>query len=85
MSSTIADPPHKPLADDWWDYSDQFTLRDAYDDPLSDFATADADGVFRAGGYIVQEAWTRAIASSLAGLDLPPVRVEVPDVVMANT
>jgi CDK-activating kinase assembly factor MAT1 len=84
MTSAIADPPYQPLADNWWDYSDLYTLRNDYDDPMSDIVRSDINGVFRAGGYIVQEAWTRAISSALAGIDMLPARAEDPDVVMDN-
>ncbi|KAH7107740.1 CDK-activating kinase assembly factor [Auriculariales sp. MPI-PUGE-AT-0066] len=83
IASTIADPPYKPLADDWWDYSDLYTMQNDYDDPMSDAVRSDPNGVFRAGGYIVQEAWGRALSSAVAGLDMKPV--SVPDVIMANS
>lgn len=79
----VPDPPHVPLSDDWWDYSDRFTLRDNYDDPMSDAVRADVDGIFRAGGYRVEESWERAIRFAVAGLDLRPLDSS-PDVVMST-
>ncbi|EJD53259.1 CDK-activating kinase assembly factor [Auricularia subglabra TFB-10046 SS5] len=79
----LADPPHLPLSDNWWDYSDRFTLQRTYDDPLSDAVRADTRGIFRAGGYRVEEAWERAIRYSVAGLEISPVN-DSPDVVMST-
>lgn len=46
----IPDVPHVPIQDDWYAYEDKFTLRDNYDDPVSDAVRRDREGVMRAGG-----------------------------------
>lgn len=44
-----------------------------YDDPYSEAVRRDRDGVMRAGGYKVEEAWGRALRSGVASLDLAPL------------
>jgi len=73
QSTVIPDPPHIPLQDDWYSYEDRYTLRDHYDDMYSDAVRKDREGVMRAGGYRVEEAWDRALRCAVAGLDLPPL------------
>lgn len=70
----IPDVPHVPIQDDWYAYEDKFTLRDNYDDPVSDAVRRDREGVMRAGGYRVEEAWERALRYAVAGLDLAPAQ-----------
>lgn len=72
--STIPDPPHVPLQDDWYAYEDKFTLRSGgYYDPISEAVRRDADGIMRAGGYVVEDIWERAIRTAVAGLDISPL------------
>ena len=53
--------------------SDQFQLRiDGYPDFLSEAVRKDREGIMRAGGYKVEEAWERALRSAVAALHLPP-------------
>lgn len=73
QSTVIPDPPHIPLQDDWYSYEDHYTLRDRYDDMYSDAVRKDSEGIMRAGGYRVEEAWDRALRCAVAGLDLPPL------------
>ena len=62
------------LQDDWYDYSGLFSLLpEGYVDPSSAAVRQDRDGVMRAGGYIVEQAWERAIRCAVAGLDIPPL------------
>lgn len=88
QSTVIPDVPHVPLQDDWYAYEDKFTLRDNYDDPISEAVRRDREGIMRAGGYRVEEAWQRALTFAVAGLDLRPLGMSEPlpdpDVVMAN-
>ncbi|KAI0316782.1 CDK-activating kinase assembly factor MAT1-domain-containing protein [Amylostereum chailletii] len=72
QSAAVPDVPHVPLQDDWYAYEDMYTLRDSYYDPASDAVRRDREGVMRAGGYRVEEAWDRALRSAVAGLDIPP-------------
>jgi CDK-activating kinase assembly factor MAT1 len=67
-----------------------FEIRDVYEDRVSEAVRKDRDGIMRAGGYRVEEAWERAIRSAVAGLDIQPLAgmdyvVENPgsDIVMA--
>lgn len=71
--STVPDPPHVPLQDDWYAYEDKFALRSGgYYDPISEAIRKDADGIMRAGGYVVEDIWERAIRTAVAGLDISP-------------
>lgn len=70
----MPDVPHVPLQDDWYAYEDKFTLRSNYDDPASEAVRRDREGIMRAGGYMVEEAWERALRSAVAGLDLAPLQ-----------
>lgn len=71
--STVPDVPHVPLQDDWYAYEDMFELRPSYDDPYSEAVRRDKEGIMRGGGYVVQEAWERALRSAVAGLTLEPL------------
>jgi len=88
QSTVIPDVPHVPLQDDWYAYEDKFTLRDNYDDPISEAVRRDREGIMRAGGYRVEEAWQRALTFAVAGLDLRPLgftqQSADSDIVMAN-
>ena len=93
----VPDVPHVPIQDDWYAYEDKFTLRDTYDDPVSEAVRRDREGIMRAGGYRVEEAWERAIRFAVADLDLAPLQglhptakstaqisISDPDVIMGN-
>jgi CDK-activating kinase assembly factor MAT1 len=71
--SVIPDVPHVPLQDNWYAYEDMFVLKDVYEDPRSQAVRRDTEGIMRAGGYRVEEAWERAIRSAVAGLDVVPL------------
>ncbi|KAG1774296.1 CDK-activating kinase assembly factor MAT1-domain-containing protein [Suillus placidus] len=73
QSTVVPDPPHVPLQDDWYAYEDLYTIRDQYDDMYSDAVRKDREGIMRAGGYQVEEAWDRALRCAVAGLDLAPL------------
>lgn len=74
QSFDIPDVPHVPLQDNWYSYNDMFTLKQGgYDDFFSDAVRKDREGIMRAGGYIIEEAWERAIRSAVAGLDVSPL------------
>lgn len=73
-STAIPDVPHVPIQDDWYAYEDKFTLRNNYDDPISEAVRRDREGIMRAGGYAIEEAWERAIRFAVAGLDLQPLQ-----------
>ncbi|KAI0064701.1 CDK-activating kinase assembly factor [Artomyces pyxidatus] len=73
QGAAVPDVPHVAIQDDWYAYEDMFTLRPSYFDPASDAVRRDREGIMRAGGYRVEEAWERALRSAVAGLDLPPL------------
>ncbi|KAF7974557.1 hypothetical protein HWV62_11914 [Athelia sp. TMB] len=73
QSAVIPDVPHVPLQDDWYAYEDMYTLKAVYQDSSSDAVRRDREGIMRAGGYQVQDAWERAIRSAVAGLEVPPL------------
>ncbi|KAF9793028.1 CDK-activating kinase assembly factor [Thelephora terrestris] len=73
QSTVIPDPVHVPLQDDWDDYSDKFVVQTNYHDPMSELVRKDKEGIMRAGGYRIEEAWERAVRSAVAGLDLQPL------------
>ena len=87
QSTVIPDQPHVPLQDDWDDYTDKYVVQPTYYDPMSEPVRKDKEGIMRAGGYRIEEAWERAVRSAVAGLDLRPlVGLIEPDgdVVMAS-
>ncbi|KAA1474853.1 CDK-activating kinase assembly factor [Dentipellis sp. KUC8613] len=73
QSSTVPDVPHVPLQDDWYAYDDKYTMRETYVDPASEAVRRDREGIMRAGGYRVEEAWERALRSAVAGLEVTPL------------
>ncbi|GBE82375.1 RNA polymerase II transcription factor B subunit 3 [Sparassis crispa] len=74
QSTAVPDLPHVPLEDDWYAYEDKFAMRDNYDDPTSEAVRRDKEGIMRAGGYIVEEAWQRALRFAVAGLEIAPLQ-----------
>jgi len=66
----VPDQPHVPLLDAYYAYEDLYGLRSAYFDPASDAVRRDKEGIMRAGGYRVEEAWERALRYAVAGLDI---------------
>jgi CDK-activating kinase assembly factor MAT1 len=72
-TATAKDTPHIPFQDDYYAYDDMFTLLPVYVDPASEAVRKDREGIMRAGGYRVEEAWERAVRSAVAGLDLWPL------------
>lgn len=72
QSAVVPDQPHVPLQDDYYAYEDLYSLRNSYFDPASDAVRRDKEGIMRAGGYRIEEAWARAIRSAVAGLDILP-------------
>ncbi|KAL0947351.1 hypothetical protein HGRIS_013468 [Hohenbuehelia grisea] len=70
--NAIPDPPHVPIQDDYYAYEDAFVLKPGgYQDRMSEAVRRDREGIMRAGGYRVEEAWERAVRSAIAGLDIP--------------
>lgn len=69
----IPDPPHKPLADNWYAYEDKYVLRRDYEDSASELARGDLETLMRAGGYRVEDSWDRAIRYAVAGLESRPI------------
>lgn len=66
-------------------------MRSDYNDPVSEAVRRDREGIMRAGGYTIEEAWERALRFAVAGLDLQPLQglpshISSPDqdVVMAS-
>ncbi|KAJ7090236.1 CDK-activating kinase assembly factor [Mycena belliarum] len=72
-AATTKDTPHIPFQDDYYAYDDMFVLQPIYVDPTSEAVRKDREGIMRAGGYRVEEAWERAVRSAVAGLDLWPL------------
>ncbi|KAH9966446.1 CDK-activating kinase assembly factor MAT1-domain-containing protein, partial [Russula dissimulans] len=72
QSAVVSDQPHVPLLDAYYAYEDMFSLRSAYFDPASDAVRRDKEGVMRAGGYRIEEAWERALRCAVAALDILP-------------
>ncbi|KAL0577891.1 TFIIH/NER complex subunit [Marasmius crinis-equi] len=80
-SNLVPDEPHVAIKDDWYSYDDLFIFKDGYDDIVSEAVRKDREGIMRAGGYMVQEAWQRALRSAVAGLDVPPLEgLEDPEI-----
>ncbi|KAF8184940.1 CDK-activating kinase assembly factor MAT1-domain-containing protein [Mycena galopus ATCC 62051] len=72
-TAATKDTPHIPFQDDYYHYDDMFVLQHVYLDPSSEAVRKDREGIMRAGGYRVDEAWERAVRSAVAGLDLLPL------------
>ncbi|KAF7359375.1 CDK-activating kinase assembly factor [Mycena sanguinolenta] len=72
-TAATKDTPHIPFQDDYYAYDDMFVLQRVYLDPSSEAVRKDREGIMRAGGYQVEEAWERAVRSAVAGLDLLPL------------
>ncbi|KAJ7184218.1 CDK-activating kinase assembly factor [Mycena filopes] len=72
-TAATKDTPHIPLQDDYYAYDDMFVMQSTYVDPSSEAVRKDREGIMRAGGYRVEEAWERAVRSAVAGLDLWPL------------
>jgi CDK-activating kinase assembly factor MAT1 len=69
--SRVPDAPHVPLDDA---YESAYAPRaEGYDDPVSAAVRRDAEGIMRAGGYRVEEAWERALRSAVASLSVAPL------------
>jgi CDK-activating kinase assembly factor MAT1 len=72
-TAATKDTPHIPFQDDYYAYDDMFLLQSVYVDPTSEAVRKDREGIMRAGGSRVEEAWERAVRSAVAGLDLWPL------------
>ncbi|KAF8831657.1 hypothetical protein HHX47_DHR1000771 [Lentinula edodes] len=74
VTNNVPDEPHVPFQDDWYAYDDLYTVRvDGYDDIISEAVRKDREGIMRAGGYKVEEAWNRALLTAVAGLNIVPL------------
>jgi CDK-activating kinase assembly factor MAT1 len=72
--SRVQDEPHVALDDSYYAYEDRVRVRaSGYNDPASEAVRRDQEGIMRAGGYRVEEAWERALRYAVAGLDLAPL------------
>lgn len=93
----LPDVPHVPFLDDFYRYDEPIALKQGgYDDMYSQAVRRDREGIMRGGGYMVEEAWARALRDSYAGLAISPlvgdssavrepvVKDEAGDVVMAS-
>lgn len=72
-TTAVKDTPHIPFQDEYYAYDDLFVLQSVYVDRTSEAVRKDREGIMRAGGYQVEEAWERAVRSAVAGLDLMPL------------
>lgn len=79
QSTVVPDVPHVPLQDNWYTYDDMFKMRESYHDPVSDAVRRDRDGIMRAGGYMVEQAWERALRFAVAGLEIMPLSDDQPE------
>ncbi|KAF8630430.1 hypothetical protein AX15_002977 [Amanita polypyramis BW_CC] len=74
QSTVIPDVPHVPLQDDYYTYEDKYQLKsNGYEDVFSEAVRKDREGIMRGGGYMVEEAWGRALMCAVAALDVPPL------------
>ncbi|PPQ64014.1 hypothetical protein CVT24_009388 [Panaeolus cyanescens] len=93
----LPDVPHVPFLDDFYRYDEPFTVKQGgYDDMYSQAVRRDREGIMRGGGYMVEEAWARALRDSYASLAISPlvgdstivqqpsVKDDAGDVVMAS-
>ncbi|CAA7267937.1 unnamed protein product [Cyclocybe aegerita] len=76
----VPDVPHVPFQDNWYSYDDKYQLNPrGYNDFFSEAVRKDREGIMRGGGYMVEEAWDRALRCAVAALDLQPlVGLDVP-------
>jgi len=87
-SIAVPDVPHVPFIDNAYSYDDKITLANGlYVDPASELVRKDPEGIMRAGGYRVEEAWGRALRTAIAGLEILPLESSDSqnDVVMKNS
>jgi len=73
LSAVVPDVPHVPLTDSYYAYDDLYSVRASYFDFASEAVRRDKEGIMRAGGYCIEEAWERALRCAVAGLDIPPL------------
>ena len=73
LSASVPDVPHVPLLDTYYAYEDLYCTRGSYFDPPSEAVRRDKEGIMRAGGYRIEEAWERALRCAVAGLDISPL------------
>jgi len=73
LSAVVPDVPHVPLTDSYHAYEDLYSVRPSYFDPASEAVRRDKEGIMRAGGYYIEEAWERALRCAVAGLEIPPL------------
>ncbi|KAK2467060.1 hypothetical protein APHAL10511_001318 [Amanita phalloides] len=74
QSTVIPDVPHIPFQDNYDAYDDKYQLKDTgYEDVFSDAVRKDREGIMRGGGYMIEEAWGRALTCAVAALDVPPL------------
>jgi CDK-activating kinase assembly factor MAT1 len=84
-AEAAVDVPHVPITDLWSAETNRFTLKESYDDALSIGVRADPRGVMRAGGYLIEQAWSRALSCGVMGLDIPPLHEEASTPSLAHT
>ncbi|KAF5391905.1 hypothetical protein D9757_001743 [Collybiopsis confluens] len=86
VNNNVPDEPHVPFQDNYYAYDDLFRLLPGgYNDIFSDAVRKDREGIMRAGGYRVEEAWQRALLSAVAGLDAMPLSgLETESILPAN-
>ncbi|PPQ78534.1 hypothetical protein CVT25_011806 [Psilocybe cyanescens] len=73
-ATDIPDVPHVPFQDNYYGYEDMYEMKPGgYDDFFSEAVRKDREGIMRAGGYKVEEAWERALRFAVAGLELSPL------------
>lgn len=73
-ATDIPDVPHVPFNDNYYSYEDMYSMRQGgYDDFFSEAVRKDREGIMKAGGYKVEEAWERALRFAVAGLELSPL------------
>ena len=74
QSTVVPDVPHIPFQDDYYAYEDMYQLRSSgYEDVFSEAVRKDREGIMRGGGYMVEEAWGRALMCAVAALDVSPL------------
>ena len=73
QSTVVPDVPHVPLQDGWYAYEDMYDIRESYEDRISEAVKKDREGIMRAGGYRIRDAWERALRSAVAGLNVQPL------------